>query len=159
MSEHESRSGAAVNFPPPFVPLIAIAAGFAASWLAGPLPNPLLGPARFVVGGLLSLAGLGVMFLAFGHFRETGQDPAPWKDSPELIAKGIYRWTRNPMYLSMGLLQAGLGVLFANMWVVVLVPVTWFAVYLIAIRHEETYLEEKFGPSYSDYKKAVRRWL
>ncbi len=159
MSENDSRDGAAVRFPPPFVPLIALVAGFAISWLAGPLPNPLVGAARFVAGGVLVAAGLGFMLLAIGLFRETGQDPAPWKNSPELVAKGVYQWTRNPMYLGMGLIQAGLGVLFATMWVVALVPVTWLVIYYIAIRHEEAYLEQKFGASYADYKKAVRRWL
>jgi protein-S-isoprenylcysteine O-methyltransferase Ste14 len=63
------------------------------------------------------------------------------------------------MYLSMGLLQGGLGVLLANAWVVLLVPVTWTTIGLIAIRHEEAYLEAKFGAAYVDYKASVRRWL
>jgi len=97
--------------------------------------------------------------MAIGLFRKSGQDPAPWASSPELIGEGIYRWTRNPMYLGMGLIQAGLGALFSNMWIVALVPVTWFAIYLIAIRHEEAYLESQFGAPYLEYKKSVRRWL
>ena len=63
------------------------------------------------------------------------------------------------MYLGMGLLQAGLGVLLSNAWIVVLVPVSWLVIYLIAIRHEEAYLERKFGASYASYKASVRRWL
>jgi protein-S-isoprenylcysteine O-methyltransferase Ste14 len=47
----------------------------------------------------------------------------------------------------------------SNLWVVLLVPVTWTTIYLIAIRHEEAYLERKFGIVYLDYKGAVRRWL
>ena len=78
MSGNDSRDGAAVRFPPPFVPLIALVVGFAISWLAGPLPNPVVGAARFVAGGVLLAAGLGFMLLAMGLFRETGQDPAPW---------------------------------------------------------------------------------
>jgi protein-S-isoprenylcysteine O-methyltransferase Ste14 len=45
------------------------------------------------------------------------------------------------------------------MWIVVLVPVSWFVIYLIAIRHEEAYLESTFGAPYLEYKKSVRRWL
>ena len=103
--------------------------------------------------------GIGLMAGAFGLFRRTGQDPKPWESTPEIISTGIYRFTRNPMYVSMGLLQAGLGVAFANGWVVLLVPVVWGVIYAIAIRHEEAYLERKFGSRYTDYKKSVRRWL
>ena len=44
-------------------------------------------------------------------------------------------------------------------WVLIFVPVTWAVIYLIAIRHEEAYLKEKFGSSYLEYMGSVRRWL
>lgn len=159
MSEDAGRDGAAVRIPPPLVPLLALAGGFAIQAIFGPLANSLTGVARFLVGGGFAGAGLASMLIAIGLFRTTGQDPTPWKSSPELIASGIYRWTRNPMYLGMGLLQAGIGVLAANLWIVCLVPVTWLVIYFIAIRHEESYLESQFGTAYLDYKKTVRRWL
>jgi len=157
--EEKDRGGAAVRIPPPLVPIVALGIGFAASWLFGDLPNPIAGTERFAIGGLLVLAGLGLIAIAFGLFQKSGQDPAPWASSPELIAEGIYRWTRNPMYLGMGLAQAGLGALFSNMWIVALVPLTWVVIYFIAIRHEEAYLESTFGAPYLEYKKSVRRWL
>ncbi len=52
-----------------------------------------------------------------------------------------------------------IGVGLANLWIVVLVPAVLSIVYLTAIRHEEAYLESKFGQSYTDYKASVRRWL
>lgn len=159
MSDEAAREGAAVRFPPPIVSLLAIALGFAIEWVAGPIPNPLTGAARFFVGAGLAGVGFALILVAMGLFRRSGQDPAPWKSSPELIATGIYRWTRNPMYLGMGLLQAGIGVLLTNLWIVVLVPGTWLVIYFIAIRHEEVYLEQEFGDAYRGYKKTVRRWL
>jgi protein-S-isoprenylcysteine O-methyltransferase Ste14 len=63
------------------------------------------------------------------------------------------------MYVSMGVMQAGIGVALANGWVIALVPIVWLVIYFIAIRHEEAYLEEKFGSVYTDYKGSVRRWL
>ncbi len=159
MTEGDDPTGAAVRFPPPLVPLIGLVVGFGLAWGIGPLPNPLPGAERFVVGGVLIALGLGLMGLAIGLFRKTGQDPKPWEPAPELIAEGIYRWTRNPMYLAMGLLQAGIGLLAGNVWIVLLVPVTWVVIYLIAIRHEEAYLEERFGAPYLEYKRRVRRWL
>lgn len=159
MSGEQARDGAAVRIPPPIVPIVALGLGFAIDALVGPFPNPVPGVERFALGGALIVGGFALMAGAIGLFRETGQDPKPWKSSPELIAVGIYRWTRNPMYLGMGLVQAGLGFLFATLWIVALVPATWIVIYWIAIRHEEAYLESKFGVSYRDYKKDVRRWL
>jgi protein-S-isoprenylcysteine O-methyltransferase Ste14 len=158
-SETEVTDGAAVRFPPPFVPLIALALGVVLHLWIWPLPFPLEGALRYGTAGLLLACGLGLMAAAIGLFRRTGQDAKPWLSTPEIISTGIYRFTRNPMYVSMGFLQAGIGVALANEWVVLLVPVTWVVIYLIAIRHEEAYLEKKFGSVYTDYKASVRRWL
>ena len=103
--------------------------------------------------------GLALLAAAFGLFQKTGQDPKPWVTTPEIISTGIYGRSRNPMYVSMGLLQAGLGVALANAWVVLLVPVSCWVIWATAIRHEEAYLEGKFGAVYTDYKNSVRRWL
>ena len=159
MTEDDSQDGAAVRFPPPLVAVIMLVVGIVAEWFLGPLATPLAGIARGVLGLLLAAAGLGCMLAAIGLFRKSGQDPTPWKSSPELISSGIYQRTRNPMYLGMGFLQAGIGVLLANLWVVALVPVTWALIYVIAIRHEEAYLTEIFGEDYRAYKSKVRRWL
>ncbi len=158
-TQAESNDGAAVRFPPPFVPLIALALGVAVHRWALPLRIPLEGVVRHGLAALLIALAVFLMLAAFGLFRRTGQDPKPWLTTPEIISTGVYRFTRNPMYVSMGLLQAGIGVALANGWVVMLVPVVWVVIYLIAIRYEEAYLEEKFGSLYTDYKASVRRWI
>ena len=159
MSESGTRDGAAVRFPPPLVPLIALVVGLVIQRFVWPLPFPDLGLGRTVAGGLLLAGGVGLIMAAGRLFQQSGQDPKPWESTPEIIARGIYRRTRNPMYLGMGLLQAGLGVLLSNLWIIALVPVSWGVIHRIAIRHEEAYLERKFGSSYTDYKASVRRWL
>ena len=157
--ESREESGAAVRFPPPLVPLIALGVALALEAAIGPIfPEP-TGPARWLIGAALLLAGFGSIASAGGLFRKTGQDPKPWKPSPQLIAEGIYRWTRNPMYLGMCLSQAGLGILLGTVWAVALVPVTGLVIYRIAIQHEETYLRNKFGADYETYLGRVRRWL
>jgi len=158
-TEAESNDGAAVRFPPPLVALIALALGVAIHLWVLPLRIPLEGVSRYGLAALLLGMGVFLMVGAFGLFRRTGQDPKPWLSTPEIISTGVYRFTRNPMYVSMGLLQAGIGLALANGWVVILVPVAWVVIYLIAIRYEEAYLEEKFGSLYTDYKASVRRWL
>jgi len=160
MADHQNGSdGATVRFPPPFVPVIALAAGLLLDRLIQPLGVPIGGLGRWIPGALLILVALSLMGAAIGLFRKTGQDPKPWESTPEIITTGIYGHTRNPMYLGMGLLQAGIGLLLANGWVLVFVPATWAVIYLIAIRHEEAYLKGKFGSPYLDYMSSVRRWL
>src|SRR5438034_8368215 len=81
-----SQEGARVRVPPPLVFAVAIVAG----WFI-PLGIGLDWPLRLALGGLLLLLGVALGGWAFRLFRKTGQDPAPWKPSPELILQGPYR--------------------------------------------------------------------
>ncbi len=156
--DQPERDAAAVRFPPPLVPLIAVLAGCLLHAFA-PLRLELALVPRIVVSLSLLLLGGALVAAAFGRFQQTRQDPAPWKPTPELISGGIYRFTRNPMYVGMGLAQAGIGVGLANGWILLAVPLVWATIYWIAIRYEEAYLERKFGDAYLRYKRTVRRWL
>lgn len=157
--EPTPRDAAAVRFPPPFVYLGAVVAGGLLHELFLPLRLPLSTPLR--VAGAAVVGGLGIAFVAaaIGLFRKIGQDPAPWTPTPEIVSTGIYRRTRNPMYVGMALVQTAIALGWANGWILALLPVTLVAIRTIAIRHEEAYLERKFGESYLAYKRSVRRWL
>ncbi len=96
---------------------------------------------------------------AVGWFRRTGQDLKPWTPSPELIVRGPYRFSRNPIYLAMTLLTLGIGGLLARGWIAVLAPLAFLAVHFSAVLPEERYLEEKFGEPYRQYKATVRRYF
>ncbi len=151
--------GATVRFPPPLVYLLAVIAGVVGHAFLLPLPLE-LGPGSRIAGALAA-AGPGAALIAgaLGLFRRTGQDPKPWKSTPEVISTGVYRFTRNPMYVGMALIQIGIGIGLANGWILALVPPVLVVVYASAIRHEERYLERKFGETYLEYKRSVRRWL
>jgi protein-S-isoprenylcysteine O-methyltransferase Ste14 len=76
-----------------------------------------------------------------------------------LTFEGPYRFTRNPMYVGMALLQGGLALAGNALWpLVALIPVLWI-VRTQVIDKEEQYLERRFGQQYRDYKARVRRWL
>ena len=157
--ETRHEDGAAVRFPPPLIYLGSVLVGALLHALVLPLPLALSPGARAGVAGIMILSGLALMAGAIKLFRGTGQDLKPWEPTPEIISTGTYRFSRNPMYLGMALLQAGIGIALANGWIVVLVaPVLWL-IYTIAIRPEEDYLEQKFGDAYAQYKASVRRWL
>jgi protein-S-isoprenylcysteine O-methyltransferase Ste14 len=91
--------------------------------------------------------------------RRSGQSENPWKPTTEIIERGPYRFTRNPMYLQMVVACVGVAVALGNVWILLLAPVCAWALQVLAILPEEEYLERKFGEQYLAYKKRVRRWL
>lgn len=153
------KDGAAVRVPPPLVFLGLLVAGVLLHRYVAPAPMALSQGIRIAAAAVAAVAGLILMGGAIGLFRRTGQDPKPWVSTPEIISTGVYGVTRNPMYVGMALIQTAIGVGLGNLWTVILVPVSVTIVYATAVRHEETYLERKFGEPYTRYKAAVRRWV
>ena len=157
----DSEDAAAVRFPPPLVALIAVGLGIGLNvvWPLGLVSSwPVAlryGTGAAVVLG--ALFGLGLWSVVL--FRRGGQSELPWTPTPSIEEGGPYRFTRNPMYLMMVLICAGLGVLLDNAWLVALAPIVGWIIQRIAILPEEAYLERKFGDAYLDYKKRVRRWI
>ncbi len=150
---------ARVRFPPPLVYALSTGAGFALHLWLRPWPLPGTRTLHAVAAGVLLLAAFVAALGALRRFRATRQDPLPWTPTPELIVDGIYRYSRNPMYLAMGLVQAAAAAAFANAWILALLPLSFAAVFVIAVRPEERYLGAKFGESYARYRASVRRWI
>ena len=148
-----------MRVPPPLVCLGAIGMGVLLQHFAVPLDLPGTGLLRAAAAGFVSACALALLGGALLAFLRTGQNPKPWTPTPECIASGVYRWTRNPMYVGLALLQVALGIGLANGWLLVLAPITLALIHRTAVRHEEAYLERKFGESYLAYKRSVRRWL
>jgi protein-S-isoprenylcysteine O-methyltransferase Ste14 len=153
-----TEQGARVRFPPPLVFLVALLAGVAVSYVRG-APVPLDRTIRVVVGALFVVFGVALILGARRHFLRTGQHPAPWRPSPELIFEGPYRFTRNPMYVGMTAITLGLGLELGNLWILAAAPLALVAVHFIAVLPEERYLSEKFGAPYTEYLTRVRRYL
>ena len=76
-----------------------------------------------------------------------------------LVTTGIYRWTRNPIYLGFLLVYGGIGVATQSPWVLILTLPLAITVRYGVVAREEAYLERRFGDAYLDYKPRVRRWL
>lgn len=150
--------GADVRFPPPLIFLIGLLLGVACQYMRrAPVP---VDRTISVVGGVL-VAAIGLGFIASARvlFSRTGQSPMPWKPSPELILKGPYRFTRNPMYVGITLFQVGLGLALNNLWISLFALPALLTVHFIAVRPEERYLSSKFGESYRTYLRRVRRYI
>ena len=159
MSQPDSgERGANVRLPPPSVYVAFLLLGVALRYaMELSVPGPRF--AGVAAGITFVLAGFGLLSDAWKLFHRTGQHPAPWKPTPELVLRGAYRFTRNPMYVGMTCLQIGLGLAFNNLWISLLAPFSLLVVHFIAVVPEERYLTEKFGESYRAYLIKVRRYL
>lgn len=149
--------GANVRFPPPVVFLGLTLLGVALRYAVGPLRPA--GSWATGLGIVILLAGLTLAVSARKLMVRTGQSPIPWKPTPELIFRGPYRFTRNPMYMGVTFIQTGLGFALGNLWISILAPVALLIVHFIAVLPEEQYLAQKFGAGYRDYCQRVRRYL
>jgi protein-S-isoprenylcysteine O-methyltransferase Ste14 len=149
---------AKVGFPPPLVYAGTLLLGLALDRVM-PWSLELNWIGRFVAGALFIAAGLAVGLSAMGLFRKVGTDVKPWKTTSAIVADGVYRFTRNPMYLGMALLYGGLAVAFSSLGAIVLLPILILIIRTQVIAREERYLEAKFGEQYRMYKSRVRRWL
>jgi protein-S-isoprenylcysteine O-methyltransferase Ste14 len=118
-------------------------------------------PYRQVTAIVLVLAGFVAALLGFIAFRRAGTtvNATTPQSTSSLVSGGIYRVTRNPMYLGFLLALVGLAVFLANALSLVLVPA--FVAYMnrFQIAPEERVLSEKFGEAFAAYKKKVRRWV
>lgn len=153
------KDNAGVIAPPPLIYAGALAAALALdALLQGPgLMLPAM--ARQIAGAVLILAGFAIPIAAITRFRAAGTEVPPWRPSTALVTSGIYRLTRNPMYLGMTLIYAGLALLADSVIAfAVLLPLLWTVTNGV-IKREEHYLEVKFGEPYRAYKRQVRRWL
>lgn len=92
-------------------------------------------------------------------FRRFRTSLIPVVPAATLVTRGPYRVTRNPMYVGLAFLYAGIALYFRLSWGLLLLPVVLLSVYYLVIAREERYLERRFGEAYTHYKMQVRRWL
>jgi protein-S-isoprenylcysteine O-methyltransferase Ste14 len=115
------------------------------------------------VGRIIGWPLIGGGALLAGWFRRTMREAdAPVrtdKPVPRLTTDGPFRYTRNPAYLSLAVIYAGIAVLRNALWAILLLPLVLFVVQREVIGREERYLERTFGEEYLDYKRRVRRWM
>lgn len=108
---------------------------------------------------LLTGSGIVLIGLAIGLFRKSGTRPEPWQPASALVMAGIYRRTRNPMYLGMALISVAIGLAFNSLFALILSAIAILLVDRLVIAREEAYLTRRFRQSYVDYRGRVRRWL
>ena len=148
-----------LKVPPPAVALLL---GFV-MWLASSLVAPVevsFGP-RVGVAIVLACVGLAVGLAGIVSFRraKTTINPTKPMATSSLVTSGAFRFTRNPMYLSLLLYLLAWAVYLSNWLALLFVPVFVLYINRFQIRPEERALSSLFGQEYAAYKERVRRWL
>lgn len=114
---------------------------------------------RRIVSLPLIIGGLLLDGAAAGYFRRLGTAVEPWKPSTVLATDGLYRFSRNPIYLGFAITYVGLAVAMDSVLVLLLLIPCLLVVDRFVIQREERYLSAKFGADYDAYRARVRRWL
>ena len=118
-------------------------------------------PGASIVAFVFGFVGAGIAVAGVSAFRrhQTTVNPMKPETTSSIVTAGIYRVTRNPMYLGLAFVLAGWAMYLANLAALLMVPA--FVVYMtqFQIKPEERALQAKFGPGFAAYMAAVRRWL
>jgi len=146
-SDHPS-----VIAPPPLIYVAAFVTGLLCRNLM-----PRVGSS--VAGAAIATVGVVILGLAFNRMLRAGTHIDPSKPATALVTTGIYRFSRNPIYVAMTLLYFAAALSFRILPALVLLPIAIVVLHFGVIRHEEQYLESKFGEKYRNYRERVRRWI
>ncbi len=145
------------NVHPPVVAMVFIIIGLFLGRLV---------PALAGMNAILKNIGLGLTFIgflcgvgAFIEFRKARTTLNPHGSVKALVQSGIYRFTRNPIYLGFLFMVIGFPLAYGSLWGLVVSPLFMATLSKLVIEKEETYLEKKFKDQYTGYRSRVRRWI
>ena len=153
----ETPDNPGVIAPPPLIYAGALAIGLLANRLY-PIVFVPRGLSR-VLGWPLIVGGPVVGSLGLREMKRADTNVDPREPTTAIVTGGPYRFTRNPLYLSMTLIYAGITALANALPAALLLPVVLHIMRRGVIEREERYLARKFGDEYLDYKARVRRWI
>jgi protein-S-isoprenylcysteine O-methyltransferase Ste14 len=157
MSNGERGDNPGIKVPPPLIYLLPLILGLVLDRKAHVsfLPRS---AARSLGWALLG----GGVLLSRWFLRTMREAEAPVRTDrpvPRLTTAGPFRYTRNPGYLAMAMIYAGVATLRNALWAILLLPLVLYVTQREVIGREERYLERNFGEEYLTYKTRVRRWV
>jgi protein-S-isoprenylcysteine O-methyltransferase Ste14 len=146
-----------IHIPPPLIFVAGLGPGLLfSSWI----------PTRWLsvmgsrmLGWLLIGSSAALAVWSFVTFFRAGTTIRPDQGATVLTIVGPYRFTRNPMYLSLTMLYIGLAILWQSIWALILLPLVLIFIDRQVIAREELHLERRFGADYLQYRSKVRRCL
>lgn len=119
---------------------------------AGPLATTLL-------GAILVALGVAIYLWCVWDFAVFGRGtPAPMDAPKSMVMRGLYRYTRNPMYVGLLTAISGWAIVFQSLLLAAYAVAVWAALQAFILLHEEPHLRRVFGAQYEDYCRRVPRW-
>src|ERR1019366_2886926 len=141
------------RIPPPILMLLGAGLMWALDhWMSAPWNR---------LGGLVAAVGIAIAVAAFVRFRKVGTtvNPVDPSKASRLVTDGVFRVSRNPMYLGLLLLLIGWAVWLGSVSPFVVPPLFVFAITVVQIIPEEQALSRNFGEQYVSYQRSVARWI
>jgi len=123
-----------------------------------PMPVSFLSAMKPIGWGVFGSAFV-MAWLAKRRFDVAGTPVKPFTESTTVVEAGLFRFSRNPMYLALHLGLVGFAIAIGGSLPFVIIPFFFVLIKTQFIAHEERLMEERFGQNYLDYKSRVRRWL
>ena len=146
---------------PPILYMGALLLGAVGDALAPASLYVLISVPKLVLGsGLVLLAGgITLLVMAIRKFSAAGTNVPTNKPALQLVTDGVYRLSRNPIYVALSCIYLSFGLLWDNPWILVLFLPVVLTMHFGVILREENYLTAKFGEAYMAFKAQTRRWL
>tara|TARA_B100002052_G_scaffold3064_1_gene2848 strand:+ start:182 stop:637 length:456 start_codon:yes stop_codon:yes gene_type:complete len=145
------------KFPPP---LVALAFGFLINYTKNIFPkieikNEIIFGSLMIISGLIFIVSAIILFKKY----QTTITPLNPSNATKLITVGIYKFSRNPMYLGLLLVLLGISIIINLIGGFFLIPLFILYLNLFQIIPEENAMVNLFKDEFLDYKKSVRRWI
>ena len=146
-----------LKIPPPLLVLILVISNYFSSKKI----DLILLPNQDITSIIIFLIGMLILINPIFKFikSKTTIDPIKFKKVNKLITSGIYRYSRNPMYLGLLMLVTSTSIFYLNIFSIT-TPVLFYCwINRFQIKREEIFLTKKFGKEYLLYKTKTRRWI
>jgi protein-S-isoprenylcysteine O-methyltransferase Ste14 len=153
------KDSAAIRIPPPVFFFVCLGLGLLLEYFfpihlisLSPIPRAIVGCIFILISGYFGMSAFCALIK-----NKTPFNPA--RSTIKIVKDGAYRFSRNPMYLSLLLLLFGIAVLMFSLWLFFAIPILYTLLLFKGVKPEESYLSQKFGKEYLDYSAKVRRWF
>jgi len=157
MTNHSEAKTPGVIAPPPVLYGAALIIASALHWF-WPLPIFRASVVRWLGIAVVAL-GLALVLQVFRTMRAAGTNVDPRRPTTAIVTTGLFRFSRNPIYVGLTLMYLGLTLAINTWWGLVLLGPMLLTMHRGVILREERYLEQTFGELYRQYRSRVRRYL
>ena len=146
-----------LKIPPPLLVLILVISNYFSSKKIDVIPIP----NQDLVSIVIFLIGILILIIPVSKFikSKTTIDPIKFKKVNKLVTSGIYKYSRNPMYLGLLMILTSSSIFYLNIYSITTPFFFYWWITKFQIKREEIFLTEKFGKEYLSYKTKTRRWI